>query len=151
MSIYLLLVIGFKGGPAVAQSGITGQLITSVGAPRRGSVICIALFGLRAAAGDDPVGRGQCSGCDQILCLNLHLHLCHGGQPPQALRHRLRRLSCGCGGDDGSAHHHVCALVGRPHTQRALNSDRAKHVLRNGSIVLLFGLFLIRLTRGQEG
>lgn len=32
MSIYLLLVIGSKGGTALAQSGVTGQLIASVGA-----------------------------------------------------------------------------------------------------------------------
>ena len=32
MSIHLFLVIGSKGGTALAQSGITGQLIASVGA-----------------------------------------------------------------------------------------------------------------------
>ena len=56
----------------------------------------------------------------------------------------------GCGGDDGGARHHVCALAVAKTSDGAKIDSLYGHILGNGSIVLLLGSFAIGAITGQE-
>lgn len=150
MSIYLLLAIGFKGGAAVAESGVTAQLVASLFA---GIVLSFVLpfiaFGLlRVMTRLDPVNAAAIAG--------------HYGSISIVTFVTAVSLLEARGIDSEGYLVAVAAVMEVPaiisalwlaarKTGPALDSSLLRHILGNGSIVLLIGSFAIGAATGQEG
>ncbi|WP_422049052.1 sodium-dependent bicarbonate transport family permease [Shimia sp.] len=151
MSIYLLLSIGFKGGAAVAVSGISNALILSLVA---GIVLSFVLpfvaFGLLSIMTRlDPLNAAAVAG--------------HYGSISIVTFVTAVSLLEGRGIDSEGFMVAVAAVMEVPAIMSALwlaarkgggakfDSKLAHHILGNGSIVLLLGAFAIGVTTGQEG
>jgi hypothetical protein len=150
MSIYLLLAIGFKGGVAVADSGITERLVASLLA---GALLSFVLpfiaFGLlRAMTRLDPVNAAAVAG--------------HYGSISIVTFVTAVSLLEAKGITSEGYLVAVAAVMEVPAIMSALwlaaretgptvNCSLLRHIVGNGSIVLLIGSFAIGATTGQEG
>jgi hypothetical protein len=150
MSIYLLLAIGFKGGVAVADSGITERLVASLLA---GALLSFVLpfiaFGLlRAMTRLDPVNAAAVAG--------------HYGSISIVTFVTAVSLLEAKGITSEGYLVAVAAVMEVPAIMSALwlaarktgptvNCSLLRHIAGNGSIVLLIGSFAIGATTGQEG
>lgn len=151
MSIYLLLAIGFKGGVAVAESGVDAQMIASLGAGAVLSFILpfIAYWLLRIMTRLDPLNASAVAGhygSISIVTFVTAVNLLEG-----------RGL-----GFEGYLVA-VAAVMEVPAIMSALwlaarragtaSSDNSllRHIIGNGSIVLLIGSFAIGAITGEAG
>lgn len=151
MSIYLLLAIGFKGGVAVAQSGLTGQLIAS-----------LALGGLLSLLLPF-VAFGLLKVLTRLDNLNAAAVAGHYGSISIVTYVTAVNLLEGRGIDSEGFLVAVAAvmevpaivsalwLVARTSKDAKVDSSVYKHIFANGSIVLLLGAFLIGAITGEEG
>lgn len=117
MSIYLLLAIGFKGGAAVAESGVNVTLIASLIA---GILLFYTAFHCVCTyPRDDTVGQFKCLCSCRALWIDFHRNFCHGSQLDRSARNHSRGVfGCRCS-SDGSSRNYVGAMDGGPHTKHA--------------------------------
>lgn len=151
MSIYLLLAIGFKGGAAVAKSGVDAQLIASLGA---GIVLSFVLpfvaFGLlRLMTRLDDLNAAAVAG--------------HYGSISIVTFVTAVSLLEARGIDSEGYLVAVAAVMEVPAIMSALwiaarkggvsamDCSLFRHILGNGSIVLLIGSFVIGAVTGEAG
>lgn len=150
MSIYLLLAIGFKGGAAVAESGVTTQLVASLGA---GAVLSFILpfvaYGLlRFMTRLDPLNAAAVAGhygSISIVTFVTAVSLLEAkGISSEGYLVAVAAIM------EVPAILSALWLAARK-TGATVNSELMRHILANGSIVLLIGSFVIGATTGQEG
>jgi hypothetical protein len=150
MSIYLLLAIGFKGGVAVADSGITERLVASLLA---GALLSFVLpfiaFGLlRAMTRLDPVNAAAVAGhygSISIVTFVTAVSLLEAkGITSEGYLVAVAAVM------EVPAIMSALWLAARE-TGRTVNCSLLRHIVGNGSIVLLIGSFAIGATTGQEG
>ena len=151
MSIYLLLAIGFKGGAAVAISGIDSTLIASLGAGIVLSFILpfIAYALIRSMTRMDTLNASAVAG--------------HYGSISIVTFITAVSLLNARSIDSGGYLVAVAAVMEVPaimsalwmvaHTRNApvFDAKMVHHILGNGSIVLLFGSFVIGTITGENG
>jgi len=151
MSIYLLLAIGFKGGAAVAKSGVDAQLIASLGAGIALSFLLpFAAYGLlRLMTRLDDLNAAAVAG-----------H--YGSISIVTFVTAVSLLEARAISSEGYLVA-VAAVMEVPAIMSALwiaarkggvsgaNSTLFKHILGNGSIVLLIGSFAIGAVTGESG
>lgn len=151
MSIYLLFVIGFKGGVSIAHSGFSGQLISSLIA---GALLSFVLpflaFGLlrimthldatnaAAVAGH----YGSISIVTFVTAVNLTESLDISSEGYLVAVAAVMEVP---------AIISALWLVARHGTGTKVDAALLHHILGNGSIVLLIGSFSIGAVTGQDG
>lgn len=151
MSIYLLMSIGFKGGASVAESGVEPQLLTSLIA---GIILSFVLpfvafvllklltrlDGLNAAA---VAGHyGSISIVTFVTAVSL---LEARGLPSEGYMVAVAAVM------EVPAIMSALWLAARSGNASAANGSLARHILANGSIVLLIGAFAIGAATGESG
>lgn len=151
MSIYLLLAIGFKGGAAVAESGIDGQLLASLAA---GMVLSFVL---------PFVAYGLLRGMTQLDGLNAAAVAGHYGSISiVTFVTAVSLLEARSISSEGylvavAAVMEVPAIMSalwiaaRKGGVAAVDCSLFRHILGNGSIVLLIGSFAIGGITGESG
>jgi uncharacterized protein len=151
MSIYLLLAIGFKGGAAVAESGVDGQLVTSLIA---GMVLSFVL---------PFVAYGLLKAMTRLDGLNAAAVAGHYGSISIVTFVTAVSLLEARGITSEGYLVAVAAVMEVPAIMSALwiaarktgaaNMDTKlmRHILGNGSIVLLAGAFVIGAVTGEKG
>lgn len=150
MSIYLLLAIGFKGGVAVADSGITGKLIATLIA---GGVLSFFLPFLAYAL---------LRWMTRLDTVNAAAVAAHYGSISIVTFVTAVSLLDAKGITSEGYLVAVAAVMEVPAIMSALwivarktgsvtDSNLAHHIIGNGSIVLLVGSFVIGAITGQEG
>ena len=150
MSIYLLLAIGFKGGVAVADSGVTTQLIASLIAGAALSfVLPFIAFGLlRAMTRLDPVNAAAVAGhygSISIVTFVTAVSLLEAkGIASEGYLVAVAAVM------EVPAIMSALWLAARK-TGPAVDCSLLRHIVGNGSIVLLIGSFAIGATTGQDG
>lgn len=151
MSIYLLMSIGFKGGASVAESGVEPQLLTSLIA---GIILSFVLpfvafvllklltrlDGLNAAA---VAGHyGSISIVTFVTAVSL---LEARGLPSEGYMVAVAAVM------EVPAIMSALWLAARNGNASAVNGSLARHILANGSIVLLVGAFAIGAATDESG
>ncbi len=150
MSIYLLLAIGFKGGVAVADSGVTTQLIASLIAGAALSfVLPFIAFGLlRAMTRLDPVNAAAVAGhygSISIVTFVTAVSLLEAkGIASEGYLVAVAAVM------EVPAIMSALWLAARK-TGPVVDCSLLRHIVGNGSIVLLIGSFAIGATTGQDG
>jgi len=150
MSIYLLLAIGFKGGAAIAESGITGQLVASLFAGIMLSFVLpfIAFSLLRIMTRLDTVNAAAVAGhygSISIVTFVTAVSLLEAkGITSEGYMVAVAAVM------EVPAIMSALWLASRK-TGSEMNSAMLRHILGNGSIVLLVGSFAIGAITGQEG
>jgi hypothetical protein len=151
MSIYLLLAIGFKGGVAVAQSGITGALIGSI------------LFGILLSFVLPFLAYGLLRVMTKLDRTNAAAVAGHYGSISIVTFVTAVNLAESQGFKAEGFMVAVAAVMEVPAIMSALwlanrksetatsQSKLFRHILANGSIVLLIGSFVIGTLTGQNG
>lgn len=151
MSIYLLLAIGFKGGAAVAESGISGQLVASL---LSGVVLSFILpfvaYGLlRLMTRLDPLNAAAVAGhygSISIVTFVTAVSLLEArGVASEGFLVAVAAVM------EVPAIMSALWLAARSGDMEKLDSSLYRHILGNGSIVLLLGAFAIGAVTGQEG
>jgi len=151
MSIYLLLAIGFKGGAAVAETGIDGVLIASLGA---GIVLSFVLpfvaYGLlRVMTRLDRLNAAAVAGhygSISIVTFVTAVSLLEArGIPFEGYLVAVAAVM------EVPAIMSALWLAARKGGVAAVDCSLLRHILGNGSIVLLAGSFLIGAITGEEG
>jgi hypothetical protein len=150
MSIYLLLAIGFKGGVAVADSGITIQLVSALIAGILLSFLLpfIAFGLLRLMTKLDVVNAAAVAGhygSISIVTFVTAVSLLETrGIPSEGYLVAVAAVM------EVPAIISALWLASRK-TEASMNSDMFRHIIGNGSIVLLIGSFVIGALTGQIG
>ena len=147
MSIYLLLAIGFKGGVAVADSGVTTQLIASLIAGAALSfVLPFIAFGLlRAMTRLDPVNAAAVAGHYGSISIVTAVSLLEAkGIASEGYLVAVAAVM------EVPAIMSALWLAARK-TGPVVDCSLLRHIVGNGSIVLLIGSFAIGATTGQDG
>ncbi|MEM8732273.1 MAG: sodium-dependent bicarbonate transport family permease [Pseudomonadota bacterium] len=151
MSVYLLLAIGFKGGAAVADSGVDGQLVAALGA---GIVLSFAL---------PFVAYALLRIMSQLDGLNAAAVAGHYGSISIVTFVTAVSLLEARGITSEGYMVAVAAVMEVPAIMSALwiaarksgvavnNSSLMRHIIGNGSIVLLVGSFVIGAVTGDDG
>ena len=151
MSIYLLLAIGFKGGAAVAKSGIDGQLIASLGA---GIVLSFVLpflaYGLlRVMSRLDGLNAAAVAGhygSISIVTFVTAVSLLEArGVSSEGYLVAVAAVM------EVPAIMSALWIAARKGGVSAVDSSLFRHILGNGSIVLLIGSFAIGAITGESG
>jgi len=150
MSIYLLLAIGFKGGAAVAQSGITGQLIASLTAGIILSFVLpfVAFALLKIMTRLDDTNAAAVAGhygsisivtfVTAVSLLEMQNIASEGYLVAVAAVMEVPAIMS------------ALWLASRK-SGASMNADLFRHIIGNGSIVLLIGAFVIGAMTGQTG
>ena len=151
MSIYLLLAIGFKGGAAVATSGLSGQLLASlfVGALISLLLPFLAFALLRLMTRLDGINAAAVAGhygsisivtfVTAISLLDAAGIKAEGFMVAVAAAMEVPAILS------------ALWLIARSGTEGRVDASVYGHILGNGSIVLLLGAFLIGVITGQGG
>lgn len=151
MSIYLLLAIGFKGGAAVAKSGIDYQLLTALAA---GGVLSFVLpfvaYGLlRIMTHLDDMNAAAVAGhygSISIVTFVTGISLLEAqGIEPEGYLVAVAAVM------EVPAIMSALWLVARGNSEMRMDSALVRHILANGSIVLLVGAFGIGAVTGEQG
>lgn len=151
MSIYLLLAIGFKGGAAVAKSGIDYQLLTVLAA---GGVLSFVLpfvaYGLlRIMTHLDDMNAAAVAGhygSISIVTFVTGISLLEAqGIEPEGYLVAVAAVM------EVPAIMSALWLVARGNSEMRMDSALVRHILANGSIVLLVGAFGIGAVTGEQG
>ena len=151
MSIYLLLAIGFKGGAAVAKSGVDAQLVASLGA---GIVLSFVLpfvaygllrlmtrlDGLNAAA-----VAGHYGSISIVTFVTAVSMLEARGISSEGFLVAVAAVM------EVPAIMSALWIAARKGGITAVDSTLMRHILGNGSIVLLIGSFAIGAITGESG
>lgn len=151
MSIYLLLAIGFKGGAAFAKSGIDGQLLASLAA---GTVLSFVLpfvaYGLlRAMTRLDGLNAAAVAGhygsisivtfVTAVSLLEARVVSSEGYLVAVAAMMEVPAIMS------------ALWIAARKGGVAAVDCSLFRHILGNGSIVLLIGSFAIGAITGESG
>lgn len=151
MSIYLLLAIGFKGGVSVAESGLTGGLITSLLAGMVLSFVLpfIAWGLLRSMTRLDPVNAAAVAGhygsisivtfVTATSLLEVNGIVSEGYLVAVAAVMEIPAILS------------ALWLAARYKSNVTAQGELIRDIIANGSIVLLVGSFLIGALTGKEG
>lgn len=151
MSIYLLLAIGFKGGAAVAKSGIDGQLLASLAA---GTVLSFVLpfvaYGLlRAMTRLDGLNAAAVAGhygSISIVTFVTAVSLLEArGISSEGYLVAVAAMM------EVPAIMSALWIAARKGGVAAVDCSLFRHILGNGSIVLLIGSFAIGAITGESG
>lgn len=151
MSIYLLLAIGFKGGAAVSQSGIEAQLIAALAA---GIVLSFVLpfiaYGLlRVSTRLDGMNAAAVAGhygSISIVTFVTAVNLLEArGLPSEGYLVAVAAVM------EVPAIISALWIAARKGNTSVVDCSLLRHILGNGSIVLLTGSFLIGAVTGEAG
>lgn len=151
MSIYLLLAIGFKGGAAVSQSGIEAQLIAALAA---GIVLSFVLpfiaYGLlRVSTRLDGMNAAAVAGhygSISIVTFVTAVNLLEArGLPSEGYLVAVAAVM------EVPAIISALWIAARKGNASVVDCSLLRHILGNGSIVLLTGSFLIGAVTGEAG
>ncbi|MDO6481756.1 sodium-dependent bicarbonate transport family permease [Shimia thalassica] len=151
MSIYLLLAIGFKGGAAVSKGGIDGQLVASLGA---GIVLSFVLpfvaFGLlRVMTRLDGLNAAAVAGhygSISIVTFVTAVSLLEArGISSEGYLVAVAAVM------EVPAIMSALWIAARKGEGIAVDRSLIRHILGNGSIVLLVGSFVIGAATGESG
>ncbi len=151
MSIYLLLAIGFKGGAAVAQSGVDMQLLAALGAGGVLSfVLPFAAYGLlRVMTQLDAMNAAAVAGhygSISIVTFVTGISLLEAqGLEPEGYLVAVAAVM------EVPAIMSALWLVARGNSVMRVDGALMQHILANGSIVLLIGAFVIGAVTGEAG
>jgi hypothetical protein len=151
MSIYLLLAIGFKGGVAVAESGITGQLVASLLAGIVLSFVLpfIAFALLRILTRLDALNAAAVAGhygSISIVTFVTAVSLLEDrGISSEGYLVAVAAVM------EVPAIISALWLAARKGGAARIDCSLFRHILGNGSIVLLLGAFAIGAVTGQDG
>ena len=151
MSIYLLLAIGFKGGVAVVQSGVGAHLIAALGAGAALSFILpfVAYVLLRRLTGLDAVNAAAVAGhygSISIVTFVTAVSLLEArGVPSEGYMVAVAAVM------EVPAIMSAIWISARSGGGGAINGALMRHILANGSIVLLVGAFIIGNVTGEAG
>ncbi|WP_424984264.1 sodium-dependent bicarbonate transport family permease [Maritalea sp. S77] len=151
MSIYLLLSIGFKGGVSVAESGISGQLLASLAAGALLSLLLpvLAYALLRAITKLDRINAAAVAGhygsISIVTFVTAASLLETSGIESEGYLVAVAAIM------EAPAIISALWLAARDKSQTKLDTGLARHILANGSIVLLVGAFLIGAITGKPG
>lgn len=150
MSIYLLLAIGFKGGVAVAESGITDQLIASLFAGAMLSFVLpfVAYMLLRTITQLDPINAAAVAGHYGSISIVTFVTAVSLLEAKDILFEGY--LVAVAAVMEVPAIMSALWLAARK-TGSKLDSSLFRHIMSNGSIVLLVGSFAIGAITGQDG
>ncbi|MEM5477685.1 sodium-dependent bicarbonate transport family permease [Pacificibacter sp. AS14] len=151
MSIYLLLAIGFKGGAAVAKSGIDAQLVASLGAGMVLSFILpfVAYVLLRNLTKLDAMNAAAVAGhygSISIVTFVTAVSLLEArGISSEGYLVAVAAVM------EVPAIISALWIAARSGGAAAIDSALIRHILGNGSIVLLVGSFVIGGLTGEAG
>lgn len=151
MSIYLLLAIGFKGGAAVAESGVSGQLVASLIAGVALSFILpfVAFTLLRVMTRLDALNAAAVAGhygSISIVTFVTAVSLLESrGITSEGYLVAVAAVM------EVPAIVSALWLAARKGGMAHIDSSLIRHLVGNGSIVLLLGSFIIGAITGQEG
>lgn len=151
MSIYLLLSIGFKGGVSVAESGISGQLLASLAAGALLSLLLpiLAYALLRAITKLDRMNTAAVAGhygsISIVTFVTAASLLETSGIDSEGYLVAVAAIM------EAPAIVSALWLAARDKSQTKVDANLARHILANGSIVLLVGAFLIGAITGKPG
>lgn len=151
MSIYLLLAIGFKGGAAVAKSGIDAQLVASLGAGILLSfVLPFVAFGLlRLMTRLDDLNAAAVAGhygSISIVTFVTAVSLLEArGINSEGYLVAVAAVM------EVPAIMSALWIAARKGGVSAIDCSLFRHILGNGSIVLLMGSFVIGAVTGEAG
>ncbi|TDQ60424.1 hypothetical protein ATL17_3311 [Maritalea mobilis] len=151
MSIYLLLSIGFKGGVSVAESGISGQLLASLAAGALLSLLLpiLAYALLRAITKLDRMNAAAVAGhygsISIVTFVTAASLLETSGIDSEGYLVAVAAIM------EAPAIVSALWLAARDKSQTKVDANLARHILANGSIVLLVGAFLIGAITGKPG
>ncbi len=151
MSVYLLLAIGFKGGAAVASSGVNGQLIASLFAGIVLSFVLpfLAYALLRAMTRLDGLNAAAVAGhygSISIVTFVTAVSLLEArGLESEGYLVAVAAVM------EVPAIMSALWIAARSGGVAAFDSSLMRHILGNGSIVLLVGSFVIGAATGQDG
>ncbi|MDC0736800.1 sodium-dependent bicarbonate transport family permease [Cognatishimia sp. SS12] len=151
MSIYLLMAIGFKGGAAVAQTGISGQLIATLVAGVILSFVLpfVAYALLRVMTKLDALNAAAVAGhygSISIVTFVTAVSVLDGmGVTSEGYLVAVAAVM------EVPAIMSALWLAARKGGVAAMDCGLMRHIIGNGSIVLLIGSFAIGAITGQEG
>lgn len=151
MSIYLLLSIGFKGGVSVAESGVSGQLLASLAAGALLSLLLpiLAYALLRAITKLDRMNAAAVAGhygsISIVTFVTAASLLETSGIDSEGYLVAVAAIM------EAPAIVSALWLAARDKSQTKVDANLARHILANGSIVLLVGAFLIGAITGKPG
>jgi len=151
MSIYLLLAIGFKGGAAVAETGVSGQLVASLVAGIALSfVLPFVAYGLlRLMTRLDSLNAAAVAGhygSISIVTFVTAVSLLEArGIASEGFLVAVAAVM------EVPAIMSALWLVARKNGPAAVDCSLFRHIIGNGSIVLLIGSFAIGAMTGQDG
>ena len=151
MSIYLLLAIGFKGGVAVAKSGVDSHLLSSLFAGMVLSFVLpfVAFALLRVMTKLDGLNAAAVAGhygSISIVTFVTAVSLLEGrGISSEGYLVAVAAVM------EVPAIMSALWLAARKGDAKTMNSSLCRHILGNGSIVLLIGSFVIGAATGEEG
>lgn len=151
MSIYLLLSIGFKGGVSVAENGISGQLLASLAAGALLSLLLpvLAYALLRAITKLDRINAAAVAGhygsISIVTFVTAASLLETSGMDSEGYLVAVAAIM------EAPAIVSALWLASRDKSQTKVDANLARHILANGSIVLLVGAFLIGAATGKPG
>jgi hypothetical protein len=151
MSIYLLLAIGFKGGAAVAKSGVDGQLLAALGAGMVLSFVLpfVAYALLRSLTNLDVLNAAAVAGhygSISIVTFVTAVSLLEARAIPSE-----GYLVAVAAVMEVPAIMSALWIAARSGGGAAVDSALLRHILGNGSIVLLIGSFVIGALTGEAG
>ena len=151
MSIYLLLAIGFKGGAAVANGGVDGQLVASLGVGIALSLVLpFAAYGLLKVMtrldGLNAAAVAGHYGSISIVTFVTAVSLLEArGIPSEGYLVAVAAVM------EVPAIMSALWIAARKGGVAAVNCSLLRHILGNGSIVLLVGSFVIGAATGESG
>ena len=151
MSVYLLLAIGFKGGASVAQSGVDGQLLASLLAGTVLSFVLpfVAFALLRMMTRLDCLNAAAVAGhygSISIVTFVTAVSLLEARAIPSE-----GYLVAVAAVMEVPAIMSALWIAARSGGVAAIDSSLMRHILGNGSIVLLIGAFAIGAITGEQG
>lgn len=151
MSIYLLLAIGFKGGAAVANGGVDGQLVASLGVGIALSLVLpFAAYGLLKVMtrldGLNAAAVAGHYGSISIVTFVTAVSLLEArGIPSEGYLVAVAAVM------EVPAIMSALWIAARKGGVASVNCSLLRHILGNGSIVLLVGSFVIGAATGESG
>lgn len=151
MSLYLLFAIGFKGGVAVAQNGVDGQLAAALlaGVILSAALPFAAYLLLRLMTKLSPLDAAAVAAHYGSISIVTFVAASSVLEAQQILFEGY--MVAVAAAMEAPAIISALWLVSRSVGDRSMNSELMREILLNGSIVLLIGSFVIGWVTGTDG
>ncbi|MEM9432712.1 MAG: sodium-dependent bicarbonate transport family permease [Pseudomonadota bacterium] len=151
MSLYLLFAIGFKGGVAVAQNGVDGQLAAALlaGVILSAALPFAAYLLLRLMTKLSPLDAAAVAAHYGSISIVTFVAASSVLEAQQILFEGY--MVAVAAAMEAPAIISALWLISRSVGDRSMNSELMREILLNGSIVLLIGSFVIGWVTGTDG